>query len=366
MFGAIAALGGSLIGNFIQNKNASDQRQFNLNQNQMAIAHNEAMALQQNKWNIEQWSRENAYNTPLAQRQRFAQAGLNPDLIYGQSNTSASSPALTSGAPASPASDASYNNLPNWGNLAMFTLQAKQMEAQTKNIEADTKQKESVTKKTDEETKGLSIDNIFKAQHHEQELKLGDTTFKLNLATKDLTVKQAEKIKYEMENLAEATENLRKSRETMDAQIALYKQQIESMKKDDKIKLRNQVMQEMRNSAEIKKLTAETELTQKQVDNYLEEFTNRQLNIQADTNVKTIQYKRDKFQYLLDREFGLEKAKADLRIAQGNAKYAEASGTYADVVTQLKTNYLLNRAVTLFCEWFGSALGSALQLRAQN
>lgn len=34
------------------------------------------------------WNRANAYNTPEAQMQRFKQAGLNPKLIYGQSNMS--------------------------------------------------------------------------------------------------------------------------------------------------------------------------------------------------------------------------------------------------------------------------------------
>lgn len=36
------------------------------------------------------WQRENAYNSPAAQMQRYRLAGLNPDLIYGQSNTAGS------------------------------------------------------------------------------------------------------------------------------------------------------------------------------------------------------------------------------------------------------------------------------------
>ena len=40
--------------------------------------------------NILQWNRENNYNTPSAQMQRFKDAGLNPNLIYGQSNTASS------------------------------------------------------------------------------------------------------------------------------------------------------------------------------------------------------------------------------------------------------------------------------------
>lgn len=36
---------------------------------------------------IEAWNMQNAYNTPAAQMERYKQAGLNPHLIYGQSNT---------------------------------------------------------------------------------------------------------------------------------------------------------------------------------------------------------------------------------------------------------------------------------------
>lgn len=42
--------------------------------------------------NIEQWHRENEYNSPQAQMQRYREAGLNPHLIYGQQNTASSSP----------------------------------------------------------------------------------------------------------------------------------------------------------------------------------------------------------------------------------------------------------------------------------
>lgn len=44
-------------------------------------AYNYLLASKQNDWNIEQWNRENAYNTPFAQRQRLLDAGLNPNLM---------------------------------------------------------------------------------------------------------------------------------------------------------------------------------------------------------------------------------------------------------------------------------------------
>lgn len=39
---------------------------------------------QQNKYAVEQWERQNAYDSPTAQMRRLQAAGLNPDMIYGQ------------------------------------------------------------------------------------------------------------------------------------------------------------------------------------------------------------------------------------------------------------------------------------------
>lgn len=39
---------------------------------------------EQYKYNLEQWNRQNVYDSPAAQMQRFRDAGLNPDLVYGQ------------------------------------------------------------------------------------------------------------------------------------------------------------------------------------------------------------------------------------------------------------------------------------------
>lgn len=45
-------------------------------------------ANQQNrKWALQDWNRQNAYNDPKQQMQRFKEAGLNPNLIYTQQNT---------------------------------------------------------------------------------------------------------------------------------------------------------------------------------------------------------------------------------------------------------------------------------------
>ena len=45
---------------------------------------NKELAEIQNQYNIDMWNRQNEYNSPQAQMQRFQEAGLNPSLIYGQ------------------------------------------------------------------------------------------------------------------------------------------------------------------------------------------------------------------------------------------------------------------------------------------
>lgn len=53
---------------------------------------NYLMKQQEQAYNLELWNATNAYNTPAAQMQRYQDAGLNPNLIYGQQNQ-AQSPA---------------------------------------------------------------------------------------------------------------------------------------------------------------------------------------------------------------------------------------------------------------------------------
>jgi hypothetical protein len=40
------------------------------------------------KWALQDWERQNAYNAPAQQMQRYKEAGLNPNLIYKQTNES--------------------------------------------------------------------------------------------------------------------------------------------------------------------------------------------------------------------------------------------------------------------------------------
>lgn len=49
-------------------------------------AYNYLMKQQEQAFNLQLWQLNNEYNTPESQMKRFQDAGLNPNLIYGQSN----------------------------------------------------------------------------------------------------------------------------------------------------------------------------------------------------------------------------------------------------------------------------------------
>ncbi len=93
MWPAIAAIAGNIASNANINNQISHQKQ----ENQKNRDYNLNLAKLQNQWNIDQWNRETAYNSPAAQMARYKSAGLNPDLMYGQQNLAAASPEMTAG-----------------------------------------------------------------------------------------------------------------------------------------------------------------------------------------------------------------------------------------------------------------------------
>ncbi len=107
----------------------------NMNSTLWTNAANEEMQQQQNKWNLEQWHRNNAYNHPAAQMQRLKQAGLNPDLLYGQNASGAM------GNSSSPAQGTQpIPKQPFFLDPTMFA-QLGLIDAQKKNVDADTQVK---------------------------------------------------------------------------------------------------------------------------------------------------------------------------------------------------------------------------------
>lgn len=97
---------------------------------------------------VDMWNMQNKYNTPFNQMKRFKDAGLNPNLIYGQGN-----PGNATGAPNFQVSahnspiGAALEALTNVANLELIKSQVDKNKAEIK--------------RTDSETEGKNLENKF-------------------------------------------------------------------------------------------------------------------------------------------------------------------------------------------------------------
>jgi hypothetical protein len=94
------------------------------------------------------WNRQNQYNSPAAQMQRYKEAGLSPHLIYGQTNVA---PPVRSSQPDVPKAQAPQVD-PSSLNAVAFALQIKQAQQNLKNLEAQEQLTIANAKKTASET----------------------------------------------------------------------------------------------------------------------------------------------------------------------------------------------------------------------
>lgn len=106
---------------------------------------------------LENWNRQNEYNAPKSQMQRYAEAGLNPNLIYGQQNTVGSVDLQGS----SSVNTESSQRLQRLGFMSAYE-NAKQMRAQTSLIKQQTLTEANNTLMRGLEVVSKQIENKYK------------------------------------------------------------------------------------------------------------------------------------------------------------------------------------------------------------
>lgn len=80
---ALISAGGSVLGGFTGLFGSSNAANKSLQAVRETNKANRELAQYQNEWNLAQWNRQNAYNTPAAQRARYEEAGINPYFALG-------------------------------------------------------------------------------------------------------------------------------------------------------------------------------------------------------------------------------------------------------------------------------------------
>ncbi len=120
--------------------------------NQRQRKYQSQLMKEQNAMNIANWKMQNEYNTPAAQMARFQAAGLNPNLIYGESNTAGSLPSVS--APNTPREDApDFSGLERAADVYSKYLSINQAKANLDNTHADTDVKNANKESVDASTR---------------------------------------------------------------------------------------------------------------------------------------------------------------------------------------------------------------------
>lgn len=111
-------------------------------------------------WALEDWDRQNAYNSPASQMQRYKDAGLNPNLIYGQPNVVGPVRSSSGEAGSQRAPQLDIVNSMLQGFMAMYDLQKTQ--AQTDNLKAQVELTKANTRLTGINAENRAFDLSFK------------------------------------------------------------------------------------------------------------------------------------------------------------------------------------------------------------
>ncbi|MFV1885011.1 MAG: hypothetical protein ACMZ7B_11025 [Balneola sp.] len=136
----VGSLGLGVLNYFGQRENSRRNAATARYNTDQTIKANRELAEYQFSKNLEMWHLQNQYNSPAEQMQRFQNAGLNPNLIYGQGT-----PGNANSAPQYQAPREDYNykaeqipNLAESMSLALMQSQTALQFAQSKKIEAET------------------------------------------------------------------------------------------------------------------------------------------------------------------------------------------------------------------------------------
>ena len=212
MLGTAIGIASSFAGNIANNKNIDKQIASQKEENQKNRDWNLNLARQQNHWNIEQWNRENAYNSPAAQMARYKAAGLNPDLMYGQQNLAAASPEMTAGEGSQPTD---VSNLANKRTIGDTIAQA----SATRLTNAQAKLAESQADKVDAETVGQTINNEWLPKLLKGQTELNEADIKDKLASAGLKGKQIEVAVEQIKVMQQSVKESQKKIEDLQSQM---------------------------------------------------------------------------------------------------------------------------------------------------
>lgn len=206
--------------------------------------YNDRVAWRERIWALEDWNRQNEYNSPYQQMQRLKAAGLNPNLVYGNGAT-----ATASQMPRSTDSKGYNPDVPrfNLGSPAMMYFQAQLMKK-----EIDKKDAEIATGWNDAALRAAQVLSTLQGTEASkfdlgQRQRLADTAYQTatqhlaNMQTENRVLQNRDEREAAMNasnlrSAAEAILNLREQRAKSEQERAEIRQRIKNLEVDEDLK----------------------------------------------------------------------------------------------------------------------------------
>lgn len=248
----------SILGQWLLQKDANDKNrleQRGLNEaNRQAVNYQNAL---QRQYALEDWEKQNQYNSPLQQMTRLRQAGLNPNLVYGSgaANTAQSISRSSSNVPSPTASRMAPIQIPDLGGALgqMYDLQTKQVDLANKKAQTDLLTQSALKNQlqmagmaTKNATSDLQLQNAKKLQdatiekalleNQQKKMDLAQSPVKLEIQKQELKLKQAT-TKAQVDNInAETATKLFNLANIAPAQKEKLTQEIDNLKKSGELR----------------------------------------------------------------------------------------------------------------------------------
>ena len=252
-----------------QRKENEAQRRYNL-----------MLAEKQNKWNIEQWQRNNDYNTPSAVMSRLRSAGINPHMYYSKGNAmggvSTSSPEMTSGSPAEAVDTSGMLGQSTYGQSIQMAMDKAVQVASIRKLNADTRLTEQKADTEEYNTDIFESDAAFRNALNSSTLRLTDMDIDLKGSQKNLTDGQIGMLRYEAAMLQKQMDKIDRENELMEEQIANLTEERRSI-------ILKRVLDSELVEAQCKELAARTHLSYEEARDLAATRAARLLNLNAST-----------------------------------------------------------------------------------
>ena len=293
LIGAATSLFAGIRASRQQQKIVARQIQAQKEENAANRRYNLMLAEKQNRWNLEQWQRNNDYNTPSAVMSRLREAGVNPHMYYSKGNSmggvSTASPEMTAGAPSSPVDTSGLLQQRTYGDAIQKAMEQSLLAASVRKTNAEAGLADQKRETEEYNTDIFESDAAFRNALNGSSLHLTGMEIELKGSQKNLTDGQIGMLRYEAAMLQKQMDMIDRENELMEEQIANLTEERRSI-------ILKRVLDSELVEAQCKELAAKTHLSYEEARDLAETRAARLLNL----NVSSLKIRNEAYSVAWD------------------------------------------------------------------